>query len=180
MGEALPRGPTLTWRTGPHAQRVAWPGGCPKLHLSKPLLPQHLSPWIKSPRGHERVRALGLSACLLQFFLEHLQISVSAPGQPARPLPGPMPVPPPGNHSVGPSHLPLPIAASSTVLSYAVDRGPQGSASVLRAGHSALNLMGSLVLGSRPDAGKGDGDLHLRGVEGVGGRSRSSGQGGDL
>ncbi|XP_070320400.1 maestro heat-like repeat-containing protein family member 1 isoform X8 [Odocoileus virginianus] len=40
------------------------------------VMVEHLSPWIKSPRGHERVRALGLSACLLQFFLEHLQISV--------------------------------------------------------------------------------------------------------
>ncbi|XP_049556530.1 maestro heat-like repeat-containing protein family member 1 isoform X10 [Orcinus orca] len=37
---------------------------------------EHLSPWIKSPRGHERVRALGLSACLLQHFLKHLHISI--------------------------------------------------------------------------------------------------------
>uniref|UniRef100_A0A452V533 Maestro heat like repeat family member 1 n=1 Tax=Ursus maritimus TaxID=29073 RepID=A0A452V533_URSMA len=42
-------------------------------------LPQHLSPWIKSPRGHERVRALGLSACLLQYFLEHLHVSALVP-----------------------------------------------------------------------------------------------------
>ncbi|XP_043735506.1 maestro heat-like repeat-containing protein family member 1 isoform X4 [Cervus elaphus] len=43
------------------------------------VMVEHLSPWIKSPRGHERVRALGLSACLLQFFLEHLQISALVP-----------------------------------------------------------------------------------------------------
>lgn len=48
----------------------------------RPPLPQHLSPWIKSPRGHERLRALGLSACLLQDFLEHLHVSVSAPRRP--------------------------------------------------------------------------------------------------
>uniref|UniRef100_A0A8D0NBN0 Maestro heat-like repeat-containing protein family member 1 n=1 Tax=Sus scrofa TaxID=9823 RepID=A0A8D0NBN0_PIG len=40
---------------------------------------EHLSPWIKSPRGHERVRALGLSACLLQYFLEHLHVSAVVP-----------------------------------------------------------------------------------------------------
>ncbi|XP_033698929.1 maestro heat-like repeat-containing protein family member 1 isoform X9 [Tursiops truncatus] len=40
---------------------------------------EHLSPWIKSPRGHERVRALGLSACLLQHFLKHLHISALVP-----------------------------------------------------------------------------------------------------
>ncbi|XP_021544524.1 maestro heat-like repeat-containing protein family member 1 isoform X3 [Neomonachus schauinslandi] len=40
---------------------------------------EHLSPWIKSPRGHERVRALGLSACLLQYFLEHLHVSALVP-----------------------------------------------------------------------------------------------------
>ncbi|XP_067568674.1 maestro heat-like repeat-containing protein family member 1 isoform X8 [Pseudorca crassidens] len=40
------------------------------------VMVEHLSPWIKSPRGHERVRALGLSACLLQHFLKHLHISV--------------------------------------------------------------------------------------------------------
>ncbi|XP_057387814.1 maestro heat-like repeat-containing protein family member 1 isoform X10 [Balaenoptera acutorostrata] len=39
------------------------------------VMVEHLSPWIKSPRGHERVRALGLSACLLQYFLKHLHIS---------------------------------------------------------------------------------------------------------
>ena len=98
----LPRGPTLIWCTGPRAQRVAWQGGCPKLHLLKPLLPQHLSPWIKSPRGHERVRAVGLSACLLQFFLQHLQISVSAPGRPVRPLFSRMPIPWPGATAWGP------------------------------------------------------------------------------
>ncbi|XP_058421144.1 maestro heat-like repeat-containing protein family member 1 isoform X6 [Diceros bicornis minor] len=42
------------------------------------IMVEHLSPWIKSPRGHERVRALGLSACLLRFFLEHLHISIIA------------------------------------------------------------------------------------------------------
>ncbi|GAB5584328.1 maestro heat-like repeat-containing protein family member 1 isoform X1 [Prionailurus iriomotensis] len=39
----------------------------------------HLSPWIRSPRGHERVRALGLSACLLRHFLEHLHVSALVP-----------------------------------------------------------------------------------------------------
>uniref|UniRef100_A0A8C0L568 Maestro heat like repeat family member 1 n=1 Tax=Canis lupus dingo TaxID=286419 RepID=A0A8C0L568_CANLU len=39
----------------------------------------HLSPWIKSPRGHERVRALSLSACLLRYFLEHLHVSALVP-----------------------------------------------------------------------------------------------------
>nr|XP_025121402.1 maestro heat-like repeat-containing protein family member 1 isoform X6 [Bubalus bubalis] len=43
------------------------------------VMVEHLSPWIKSPRGHERVRAVGLSACLLQFFLQHLQISALVP-----------------------------------------------------------------------------------------------------
>ncbi|XP_014652779.1 PREDICTED: maestro heat-like repeat-containing protein family member 1 isoform X3 [Ceratotherium simum simum] len=43
------------------------------------IMVEHLSPWIKSPRGHERVRALGLSACLLRFFLEHLHISALVP-----------------------------------------------------------------------------------------------------
>ncbi|XP_059528533.1 maestro heat-like repeat-containing protein family member 1 isoform X5 [Myotis daubentonii] len=43
------------------------------------LMVEHLSPWIKSPRGYERVRALGLSACLLQFFLEHLHVSALVP-----------------------------------------------------------------------------------------------------
>ncbi|XP_036278441.1 maestro heat-like repeat-containing protein family member 1 isoform X1 [Pipistrellus kuhlii] len=43
------------------------------------LIVEHLSPWIKSPRGYERVRALGLSACLLQFFLEHLHVSALVP-----------------------------------------------------------------------------------------------------
>ena len=84
-------------------------------------------------------------------------------------------------HSVRPSRLPLPGAVSGTVLSWAVDRGPQGSASVPRPGHSALNLMGSLILRSLPNTGKGDGDPHVRGgAEGVGGRSHSSGQGRDL
>ncbi|XP_057387807.1 maestro heat-like repeat-containing protein family member 1 isoform X3 [Balaenoptera acutorostrata] len=43
------------------------------------VMVEHLSPWIKSPRGHERVRALGLSACLLQYFLKHLHISALVP-----------------------------------------------------------------------------------------------------
>uniref|UniRef100_A0A2K6QKV8 Maestro heat like repeat family member 1 n=1 Tax=Rhinopithecus roxellana TaxID=61622 RepID=A0A2K6QKV8_RHIRO len=44
-------------------------GGCQK----------HLSPWIKSPRGHERARALGLSALLLRHFLEQLRVSALVP-----------------------------------------------------------------------------------------------------
>ncbi|XP_027416177.1 maestro heat-like repeat-containing protein family member 1 isoform X4 [Bos indicus x Bos taurus] len=47
--------------------------------LGLQVMLEHLSPWIKSPRGHERVRAVGLSACLLQFFLQHLQISALVP-----------------------------------------------------------------------------------------------------
>ncbi|XP_062935287.1 maestro heat-like repeat-containing protein family member 1 isoform X2 [Cynocephalus volans] len=43
------------------------------------VMVEHLSPWIKSPRGHERARALGLSACLLRFFLEHLHVSALVP-----------------------------------------------------------------------------------------------------
>ncbi|XP_051045168.1 maestro heat-like repeat-containing protein family member 1 isoform X3 [Phodopus roborovskii] len=43
------------------------------------IMVEHLSPWIKSPRGHERARALGLSACLLQFFWEHLHVSTLVP-----------------------------------------------------------------------------------------------------
>ncbi|XP_044906115.1 maestro heat-like repeat-containing protein family member 1 isoform X7 [Felis catus] len=43
------------------------------------IMVEHLSPWIRSPRGHERVRALGLSACLLQHFLEHLHVSALVP-----------------------------------------------------------------------------------------------------
>nr|XP_035961505.1 maestro heat-like repeat-containing protein family member 1 isoform X2 [Halichoerus grypus] len=43
------------------------------------IMVEHLSPWIKSPRGHERLRALGLSACLLQDFLEHLHVSALVP-----------------------------------------------------------------------------------------------------
>lgn len=73
---ALHRGLALTWHAGPPTQK----GGCRQGTYMKPPLPQHLSPWIKSPRGHERVRALGLSACLLQHFLKHLHISVSIPG----------------------------------------------------------------------------------------------------
>ncbi|XP_039701995.1 maestro heat-like repeat-containing protein family member 1 isoform X3 [Pteropus medius] len=43
------------------------------------VMVEHLSPWIKSPRGHERVRALALSSCLLQHFLEHLHVSALVP-----------------------------------------------------------------------------------------------------
>lgn len=43
------------------------------------VMVEHLSPWIKSPRGHERARALGLGACLLHFFLEHLHVSTLVP-----------------------------------------------------------------------------------------------------
>ncbi|XP_069322860.1 maestro heat-like repeat-containing protein family member 1 isoform X2 [Eulemur rufifrons] len=43
------------------------------------VMVEHLSPWIKSPRGHERVRALGLSSCLLRYFLEHLHVSALVP-----------------------------------------------------------------------------------------------------
>ena len=56
------------------------------------VLVQHLSPWIKSPRGHERARALGLGACLLEFFQEHLLVSVSTGPHPSLP---PAPLPPP-------------------------------------------------------------------------------------
>ncbi|XP_006879292.1 PREDICTED: maestro heat-like repeat-containing protein family member 1 [Elephantulus edwardii] len=43
------------------------------------VMVEHLSPWIKSPRGHERERALGVSACLLRYFLEHLHVSALVP-----------------------------------------------------------------------------------------------------
>ncbi|KAM5211024.1 maestro heat-like repeat-containing protein family member 1 isoform 12-T21 [Hipposideros larvatus] len=43
------------------------------------MMVEHLSPWIKSPRGHERMRALGVSSCLLQSFLEHLHVSALVP-----------------------------------------------------------------------------------------------------
>ncbi|KAM8786647.1 maestro heat-like repeat-containing protein family member 1 isoform 1-T1 [Rhynchonycteris naso] len=43
------------------------------------IMVEHLNPWIKSPRGYERARALGLSTCLLQFFLEHLHVSALVP-----------------------------------------------------------------------------------------------------
>ncbi|KAM4865340.1 maestro heat-like repeat-containing protein family member 1 [Thomomys bottae] len=43
------------------------------------VMVEHLSPWIKSPRGHERARALGLSACLLQYFLRNLHVSALVP-----------------------------------------------------------------------------------------------------
>nr|XP_028708948.1 maestro heat-like repeat-containing protein family member 1 isoform X7 [Macaca mulatta] len=42
------------------------------------IMIEHLSPWIKSPRGHERARALGLSALLLRHFLEQLRVSIIA------------------------------------------------------------------------------------------------------
>ncbi|XP_068953129.1 maestro heat-like repeat-containing protein family member 1 isoform X3 [Petaurus breviceps papuanus] len=40
---------------------------------------EHLTPWIKSPKGHERERALGLSAYLLRYFLEHLNVIAIVP-----------------------------------------------------------------------------------------------------
>ncbi|KAL0599302.1 Maestro heat-like repeat-containing protein family member 1, partial [Plecturocebus cupreus] len=43
------------------------------------IMIEHLSPWIKSPRGHERARALGVSAHLLRYFLEHLRVSALVP-----------------------------------------------------------------------------------------------------
>ncbi|XP_044100706.1 maestro heat-like repeat-containing protein family member 1 isoform X1 [Neovison vison] len=43
------------------------------------IMVEHLSPWIKSPRGHERARALGLSACLLRHFLDHLRVGALVP-----------------------------------------------------------------------------------------------------
>ncbi|KAM5281324.1 maestro heat-like repeat-containing protein family member 1 isoform 2-T2 [Ctenodactylus gundi] len=43
------------------------------------VIVEHLSPWIKSPQGHERARALGLSARLLRYFLEHLHVSALVP-----------------------------------------------------------------------------------------------------
>ncbi|XP_004679984.1 PREDICTED: maestro heat-like repeat-containing protein family member 1, partial [Condylura cristata] len=43
------------------------------------VMVEHLRPWIKSPRGHERARALGLSARLLRHFLEHLHVSALVP-----------------------------------------------------------------------------------------------------
>ncbi|XP_047399899.1 maestro heat-like repeat-containing protein family member 1 isoform X2 [Sciurus carolinensis] len=43
------------------------------------IMVEHLSPWIKSPKSHERARALGLSACLLRHFLQHLHVSALVP-----------------------------------------------------------------------------------------------------
>ncbi|XP_004618710.2 maestro heat-like repeat-containing protein family member 1 isoform X1 [Sorex araneus] len=43
------------------------------------IMVEHLNPWIKSPQSHERARALGLSAHLLQHFLEHLRVSALVP-----------------------------------------------------------------------------------------------------
>uniref|UniRef100_G1U5P2 Maestro heat like repeat family member 1 n=1 Tax=Oryctolagus cuniculus TaxID=9986 RepID=G1U5P2_RABIT len=43
------------------------------------VMVEHLSPWIKSPRAHERARALTLSASLLRYFLEHLRVSALVP-----------------------------------------------------------------------------------------------------
>lgn len=100
MGAAL--GPTRVpeaLKQGP-AGMLSLSLGCGFLHswvpppvdtCVKSILVQHLSPWIKSPRGHERARALGLGACLLHFFLEHLHVSVSTgprPHPPSVPLPG--------------------------------------------------------------------------------------------
>lgn len=41
------------------------------------LCPQHLSPWIKSTKEHERERAVEVSAALLLFYREKLNVSVS-------------------------------------------------------------------------------------------------------
>uniref|UniRef100_A0A452V4Z8 Maestro heat like repeat family member 1 n=1 Tax=Ursus maritimus TaxID=29073 RepID=A0A452V4Z8_URSMA len=73
-----PEGSDLThWPSQPGG----WPGGDADLPTVHRLLLPRLTPdpWIKSPRGHERVRALGLSACLLQYFLEHLHVSALVP-----------------------------------------------------------------------------------------------------
>ncbi|XP_023364135.1 maestro heat-like repeat-containing protein family member 1 isoform X1 [Otolemur garnettii] len=43
------------------------------------VMVEHLSPWIKSPQGHERVQALSLSGCLLQYFRERLHVSALTP-----------------------------------------------------------------------------------------------------
>ncbi|XP_058515412.1 maestro heat-like repeat-containing protein family member 1 isoform X1 [Ochotona princeps] len=43
------------------------------------VMVEHLSPWIKSARAHERARALALSAALLRHFLEHLRVSALVP-----------------------------------------------------------------------------------------------------
>ncbi|XP_075405229.1 maestro heat-like repeat-containing protein family member 1 isoform X2 [Tenrec ecaudatus] len=43
------------------------------------VMVEHLSLWIKSPRGHERERAMGVSASLLRYFLDHLHVSVLVP-----------------------------------------------------------------------------------------------------
>lgn len=91
-----------------------WPGRdtTPELVPMRIPLPQHLSPWIKSPRGHERVRALGLSACLLQYFLEHLHVSVSthvATTQPRPSHPHSCPGDRPGDHCMWPSVSEFPV-----------------------------------------------------------------------
>ncbi|XP_077872592.1 maestro heat-like repeat-containing protein family member 1 isoform X9 [Ictidomys tridecemlineatus] len=43
------------------------------------IMVEHLSPWIKSPKGHERARALGLSTRLLRHFRQHLHVSALVP-----------------------------------------------------------------------------------------------------
>lgn len=46
---------------------------------------QHLGPWIKSSKEHERQRAVEVSAALLDFYLSKLNVSVSERGAPASP-----------------------------------------------------------------------------------------------
>lgn len=150
---------------GAHSDLVHWPP-CPEGGLAG-RLPQAApteapsssapEPMDQVPEG-PRAGAGGRPECLPAAVLpstpadqrECPRAACEAPLQPhAHPLAW--------GHSMGPSRLPLPGAVSGTVLSWAVDRGPQGSASVPRAGHSALNLMGSLILRSLPDTEKGDG-----------------------
>uniref|UniRef100_A0A8C3J6I5 Maestro heat like repeat family member 1 n=1 Tax=Calidris pygmaea TaxID=425635 RepID=A0A8C3J6I5_9CHAR len=47
--------------------------------VSPPSLPQHLGPWIKSSKEHERQRAVEVSAALLDFYLSKLNVSTVIP-----------------------------------------------------------------------------------------------------
>ncbi|XP_038615875.1 maestro heat-like repeat-containing protein family member 1 isoform X1 [Tachyglossus aculeatus] len=40
---------------------------------------KHLGPWVKSVKEHERERAVGVSACLLRYFLERLHVRSMVP-----------------------------------------------------------------------------------------------------
>ena len=85
-----------------------------------------------------RVDDLGqLVACLLQFFLEHLQISVSAPGRPAQSLLGRMPFPWPRATPWGPriSHCPVLRAALSSPGLWTEDHKGQQVSSGLATQH---------------------------------------------